>query len=195
VHTVVDVGGVSDTFTSTTLARPGTTYTGSTGSGTANVTLSGGSDTCMFTGTQFIPLSSVPEPPPGGLTFPHGLFEFALGGGCTAGGTVTLTITYSSALPAGTQYWKYGPTPDNATPHWYVLPAAIVGNTVTLSITDGGLGDDDLAANGVIVDAGGPGGEVADVPTLSEWGMILLPGLLVLLGLMQLRRRHDGGWR
>jgi hypothetical protein len=31
---------------------------------------------------------------------------------------------------------------------YYVLPA---------TITDGGLGDDDLAANGTIVDQGGPG--------------------------------------
>ena len=35
-------------------------------------------------------------------------------------------------------------------------PATFAGNTVNLSITDGGLGDDDLTANGTIVDAGGP---------------------------------------
>jgi hypothetical protein len=39
---------------------------------------------------------------------------------------------------------------------WYVLPATIAGNTATVSITDGGLGDDDLAVNGAIVDPGGP---------------------------------------
>lgn len=30
-------------------------------------------------------------------------------------------------------------------------------NMLTLTLTDGGLGDDDGAANGTIVDAGGPG--------------------------------------
>jgi hypothetical protein len=46
------------------------------------------------------------------------------------------------------------------------------------------VGDDDLAANGTIVDQGGPGlpavpGAPRRVPTLSEWAMILL-GLSVL---------------
>lgn len=36
------------------------------------------------------------------------------------------------------------------------LPAVIADNTVIFSITDGGLGDDDLTANGTIVDPGGP---------------------------------------
>jgi hypothetical protein len=39
-----------------------------------------------------------------------------------------------------------------------VLPATIVGNTATFTITDGGIGDDDLVANGTVVDQGGPGG-------------------------------------
>lgn len=33
------------------------------------------------------------------------------------------------------------------------------GASATLTLTDGLLGDDDLMANGTIVDAGGPGGE------------------------------------
>jgi hypothetical protein len=54
----------------------------------------------------------------------------------------------------------------------------------TFTLNDGGLGDDDLAANGTIVDQGGPGlpatpGAPRRVPTLSEWAMILL-GLSVL---------------
>jgi hypothetical protein len=59
--------------------------------------------------------------------------------------------------PAGAQYWKFGPTPGDANPHWYQLPGAtLVGNTATFSITDGQIGDDDLTANGTIVDQGGP---------------------------------------
>ncbi len=61
------------------------------------------------------------------------------------------------------------------------MPATIAGNTATFTITDGGLGDDDRAANGAIVDQGGPGvpggaGATA-IPTLSEWAMLALMGL------------------
>ena len=81
------------------------------------------------------------------------------------------------------------------------MPATIVGNTVTLTITDGGLGDDDLLPNSVIVDPGGPGvppggpgvppGAVVAIPTLSEWAMILLSLLLVVVAVVQLRRQNE----
>ena len=94
-------------------------------------------------------------------------------------------------LPLGTQYYKYGPTPGDTTPHWYVLPATISGNVTTFTITDGGLGDDDLAANGVIVDQGGPGtrGSATAVPTLSWWAMAALSLLLLGGGAWRVRRR------
>lgn len=122
----------------------------------------------------------------------YGLFDFTLAT-CTPGGTVTVTITYPSALPAGTVYWKYGPTPSNASPNWYQMPATVAGNTVTFSITDGGLGDDDLTANGTIVDQGGPGVPgvpgATTIPTLSEWAMLALMSLLLGYGGWRLRRQ------
>lgn len=169
------------------------TFTGPTATGTGNATakVSGGGDTCGFAPTpQFVAVSSVPAAPPAGYGFPHGLFDFTLAN-CAPGGTVTLTITYPSALPAGTVYWKYGPTPSNASPTWYQMPAATVaGNTATFTITDGSLGDDDLTANGGIVDQGGPGvpGAVV-IPTLSEWAMLLLLSLLIGLSGWRLRRK------
>ncbi|MFA5628590.1 MAG: IPTL-CTERM sorting domain-containing protein, partial [Thiohalomonadaceae bacterium] len=61
------------------------------------------------------------------------------------------------------------------------------------SITDGGLGDDDLTANGIIVDQGGPGvpggGGAAPIPTLSEWALILLAGMMGLFGVSAMRQR------
>ncbi len=167
-----------------------------TGSGSVNACFTGGGATCTYETSRFIaaPPGTLPVPPttPGpGIVFPHGLFDF-LALGCTAGSTLSFTITYPSALAAGTQYWKYGPTPSNATPHWYVLPATIAGNTATFTITDGGMGDDDLLANGEIVDQGGPGGgpgggAATSVPTLSEWAMVLLA--LLLLGITAHRYR------
>jgi hypothetical protein len=106
-----------------------------------------------------------------------------------------MTITYPQALAAGTQYWKYGPTAANPAGGWYVMPATIVGSVVTFTITDGGLGDDDLAANGTIVDQGGPGnpgppGSANAIPTLGEWMLMLLAMLLFASGLAAVRRRE-----
>ena len=187
---------VSASFTAAAV----TTFSGpsATGSGMITASFTGGGLTCTYTVSQFIPLTGhAASPPagtaPAGVTFPHGLFDFTTSG-CTPGSTITMTITYPAALAPGTQYWKYGPTPGNAVPHWYVLPAAIVGATATFSITDGGTGDDDLAANGTIVDQGGPGGgggggSVTGIPTLSEWMLLLLALLVLTLG----TRRHNKG--
>jgi hypothetical protein len=89
-------------------------------------------------------------------------------------------------------YWKYGPTPASATPSWYILPATISGNTAVFTIVDGALGDDDRAANGTIVDQGGPGvppsGPMVptQTPTLSEWAMLMLALMMLVIGM---RRR------
>ena len=178
-----------------------TTSSGQTGSGVATAT-SGGSWLFAPTGNGplqtagFIPLQGHPKSPtaapPTGLTFPFGLFDFVAFNG-SPGSNMTITITYPGTLPPGVQYWKYGPTPTDHSPHWYVLPNVVfTANTATLTIADGGLGDDDLLANSMIVDQGGPAylpSATNAIPTLSEWGTILLSGLMGFLGFFIMRRR------
>ena len=164
-----------------------------TGSGTARASISGGTWVVDPAIARFVATSTVPGLPPG-TTFPHGLLNLTLTGG-GLGASATVVITYPSALPAGTVYWKYGRTRSNTTAHWYQFAgAAIAGNTITLTLTDGADGDDDLAANGVITDPGGPGvpGGTGGtgVPTLSEWGIILLSSFMAMFGLKQVRRRR-----
>jgi len=73
------------------------------------------------------------------------------------------------------------------------------GDTVSYTITDGQLGDDDLAANGVIKDPGGPviqsgplpGGAI-QVPGLGSLAIALL-SLSVCLGWAGARRRLRQG--
>lgn len=175
------------------------TYSGPspTGSGTITASFVGGGAGCVFASAQFIPLSGhALSPPanstPAGVQFPHGLFDFATVG-CTPGSTLQFTITYPGALPPNTQYWKYGPvpaSPPNPAPRWYSLPAGVAGAVVTFSITDGLLGDDDLAANGAVVDAGGAGfGLAATAIPLGDglkWWLAL--GLLAVAA-WQVRRR------
>ncbi len=133
------------------------------------------------------------------MTFPQGMFAFSTVG-CTPGSTLSFTIVYPQPLPPGTVYYKYGPTTGNPTPHWYTLPATVSGNTVTFSITDGGLGDDDLTANGTIADQGGPGAPPGGgpsaapstpVPALSGWMLAFLAVLVGLIGIAA-RRPPDG---
>jgi hypothetical protein len=98
-----------------------------------------------------------------GVSFPNGLFSFNITG-IAPGATVTVTITYPSAMPVGTQYWKC----QNGT---WINCTSLLGdddgdNVLTLTLTDGGLGDADGVANGTIVDPGGPGVAVgAQIPT------------------------------
>ena len=127
-----------------------------TGSGTGRASISGGSWVVEAANSGFVASSTVPSLPPG-TTFPHGLLNLRLITG-SAGSSATVVITYPSTLPAGTVYWKYGRTASNTTAHWYQFAgAAIAGSTITLTLTDGADGDDDMTANSVITDPGGPG--------------------------------------
>ncbi len=181
--TVTDTASSSITGTSGAIAVSMNSYSAAsaTGTGTITATFTGGGPTCAFASPQFIgaPPGSPPVPPtlPAPATaFPQGMFDFSITG-CTPGSAITMTITYPQSV-SGMRYWKYGPEASNPSPHWYVLPATITGNTATFVLTDGGVGDDDLAANGVIDDQGGPGtSSPSVVPTLSEW----MVGLLALM--------------
>ena len=92
------------------------------------------------------------------LDFPHGFFEFTIEG-LTPGETVVITITLPGDMPTTTEYWKYGPTAANPADLWYQIPMGDNDgdNVITIEITDGGDGDDDLVANGAITEPGGPG--------------------------------------
>jgi hypothetical protein len=187
--------------------EPVRTFTGptATGSGTATVSFTGGGDSCAFApqgdgplqSAFFIPVADHPKSPPAGsapegVAFSEGLLDFVLLN-CTPGSTIAFTVTYPSAIDPDASYWKYGPEPGNPTPHWYVLPAVIAGNTVTFSITDGGLGDDDLVANGVIVDQGGPGVPPPPIPTLGMGALVVLSLALLAFGAHRLRRTRSPG--
>ena len=97
------------------------------------------------------------------LDFPHGFFSFNITGltPC-ASETVVVTITLPSAVPATTQYWKC----HDGT--WLDVTSLLGDNdgdnVLTLTLTDGGLGDDDGECNGEIVDDGGPGQPPAPPP-------------------------------
>jgi len=116
-------------------------------------------------GTTIMDCNSLENPSPSdypeGVNFDFGFFNFTIAG-INNGDNVTVTLY----LPDGDQpdtYYKYGGTPENPVPHWYEFMydgetgAEIDGNVITIHFVDGKRGDDDLSANGSVVDDGGPG--------------------------------------
>ena len=103
---------------------------------------------------------------PAGQVFPYGFFGFNITG-LNSGASVQATLILHEKDDSLTTYYRYGPTPDNTDRHWYefIKGEGTVGATVTqeetaskimLSLTDGQTGDDDLSADGIITDIGGP---------------------------------------
>lgn len=179
------------TFTPYTFSGPA-----ATGTGLIRVIVTGGGAACSLASASLIgaPPGAPPVPPTiplSNVAFPEGLFDFRMSG-CTPGSTIDVTILYPKSI-AGATYWKYGPTAADPAPHWYPFPAAIAGSTAHFSITDGGLGDDDLAPDGSIADPGGPGLGLAlpAVPTLSQFAQLLLGLLLGLAAFARLRGRRS----
>ena len=117
-------------------------------------------------GTQLQNVQPPHNPSPGDApphtVFPFGFVDFTVTG-LTPGQHVAVEMILPGSAPSS--YWRYGATPQNLAPHWYNwlynastdTGAEINGNTVILHFVDGERGDEDLAANGTIVDAGGPG--------------------------------------
>ena len=105
-----------------------------------------------------------PEELPAGVRFEQGVLDAEIE---LPQGVVSTAV--GMILPEGAEpvtYYKYGPTPDNAVPHWYEFMwdgetgAVIEGNRIMLYFVDGKRGDDDLLVNGVISDPGGPAFDV-----------------------------------
>nr|WP_161501299.1 SdrD B-like domain-containing protein [Rhodopirellula sp. SM50] len=104
-----------------------------------------------------------PEPDkiPSDAKFPVGLISFELHG-IEIGGTVDVTLVlHNNSLISN--YYKYGPTPDDSEPHYYRFTRtskwgiqSLSPGEIVLRFTDGRTGDDDLTENGVIVDPGAP---------------------------------------
>ncbi len=111
--------------------------------------------------------------PPKEVNLYYGLFRFDVTG-LIPGSSITLSLIYpDNPSKATKKYWKYGPTKDDPTVHWYSIPSEIKGNIQTIKIVDGELGDDDLTVNGKIKDDGGPSiDDIAPTTTLNLSGTL-----------------------
>ncbi|MBU0745884.1 MAG: fibronectin type III domain-containing protein, partial [Gammaproteobacteria bacterium] len=157
--------------------------------GVATATLSGGGATCTLDPTSGF--ASLSNPAPAGKTMPYGEYAF-LANGCA--GTVTMAITYPQALPAGTQFWKFGPATAAvggvvAASTWFELSGATLSpdrKTVTYTVTDNGPGDSDGTVGSIsdpfALVAGPVGGGAVAIPVDAPWALGLLSAVLGFLG-------------
>lgn len=212
VNTVLTIGGVSDTFSSTTLAN---TTVDSDGDGVIDANDGSPNDAkvatpndvqgnritiAALTNLQGVvvlldtdpSLSSTGKPNSSTFTFPNGVVKYTVTG-TGVGATVTVTLTYPSTIPAGSKVYKI-----TTAGYTEFAGASISSNQVTLTLTDGGAGDADGVANGSIEDpvavatpvtnsggSAGGGGGGGSFPL--GWG-----SLLVILGLLLKRHRQAG---
>ena len=167
-----------------------TLFTGSTATGTgiAVATISGGGAGCGFDtlNTQFVAATSGA---PKNLQFPHGMIRYMLRG-CDVGSTVSVNVTWPSDIST-MQYWQYGYANKNSTTQtWFQPSAVLTGSVSSITVTDGGDGDQDQMANGTVVDPSGPAQvepispppSVLDVPFLANDAKWILVLLILLAG-------------
>lgn len=173
----VGAGAASVASNSVTPVAPlETSHTGVTAGGSVTAVITGGTCAGFQMGSAQY---AAPVNPPAGQSFPYDVFAFtALT--CGSGGSVTITQTYPQNLPANARYYKL------ISGNWvdWTSNVTISGNTVVLTITDGGPGDTNPTAGEIsdpggiaLVNQSGP----APIPTLSEWAFLLLAGFVVLL--------------
>jgi cyclophilin family peptidyl-prolyl cis-trans isomerase len=132
-----------------------------------------------FTGVSFTPgesILTIPNPlgPPGnvianpdippefvtGVNFAHDFLGFELSNVPQGSAAVVKIILPVGEAPV--RFLKFGPTANDPTDHFYEFTfdpatgtgAEFDGNVVILNFVDGGRGDSDLTANGVIMDPG-----------------------------------------
>ena len=112
------------------------------GGGTVTMVAPAGTVTTSFAAVAAGDLPAAPA----GYTAPIGVLAFTLTNVPTGG-----SVDVSFILPAGfpyAEYWKMvGST-------WALFPSTTVGNVTTITLTDGGAGDQDGTVNGTIVDPG-----------------------------------------
>jgi hypothetical protein len=169
-------------------------FTSSTGTGTVYID----ADPSTIGNLIAVDPSTLPDEGKPDISFPHGLFSFNISG-LDSGQTATVTITLPDPLPITSEYWKYGSTLGNPTDHWYQIPMGDNDgdNVITIELTDGGLGDDDLTANGTIIEPGGPGyyipvgGEAYAASKLVVLAPWIVFGAAIILGASRVLRRRS----
>ena len=125
-----------------------------------------------------------PVPPPAGYELPHGLYSITVSG-LTPGATVTIDVILPTPLPIGAVWLKLIGN------SWVALPVGDDDgdNVITITLTDGGQGDADGVANGVIIDPGGP---AIPLRVVALWGDVDCDGKVDAVDALKVLRHVVG---
>jgi len=123
--------------------------------------------------------------------FPFGFFDFTITG-LNIGDDAIITLTFPENIPTGS-LWYYYVEGDG----WASIPVGSDDgdNVITITKVDGGAGDSDKLANGVIIDPAGvgvprQGSNLQAIPTLSELGMLFMSLMLAGTAIWMIKRRQ-----
>lgn len=109
-----------------------------------------------------------PADTPADIDFNQGFLDFEVAN-VPNGGSAIVTLLLENSQGVST-FYRYGPTPANTSPHWYrflysgTTGAEILPDRIVFHLMDGQRGDDDLTANGTIVDPGAPAANISPTP-------------------------------
>lgn len=215
--TTLTIGSITSTFSSTTITGadtdgdgiPNTDDTSPSDAKTATPNSLRGGDIIITAPNNLrnvivrsdtdADLPTTGKPSSANYTFPDGIIQYEAIN-VTNGASIAVTLTFPNIVPANSKIYKITGTGGYSE----FTNAVISSNQVTLTLTDGGIGDADGIANGIIVDpiavgiptssssggstsvsngggGGGGGGGSLNLPTLLG---------LMLAGILGLRQRH-----
>gem|GEM_PF-1470534 len=106
-----------------------------------------------LSGLTSLSTADLPDGILGGIQMPYGLFSYRVDG-LTPGEEVNITFYFPEAIPSDAGWYKYDSADGDI--YDYTENISIDGSKVVLTITDGGPGDEDGLANGIIIDPSGP---------------------------------------
>jgi hypothetical protein len=143
-------------------------------------------------------------PPDEDYYHPYGNLYLMLQCPPQAGESTTIRIYYHGVNSVyNLIYRKFGQMAPQTPPVWFTYPNAVFGVTTVngegvayadLTLSDNALGDFFLHNNsndGFIIDPGGPArARSMAIPTLSEWGIMVTMILLVLTGIIYMRKHR-----
>ncbi len=164
---------------------------------------------CRLSGMKYIPEAISTDKWKPSMRFRYGGMQFKIMNVPT-GGTVDVDVIIDRKIHRHAQYWKY-----DQDIGYYQLETTVSENSIHFSLTDGGVGDSDKTANGIIEDpgfiaepeetvddaastpstttgsgggGGGSGCRVAKTPSGSPDGLSILLPMLLLWILKRMRK-------
>jgi hypothetical protein len=110
-------------------------------------------DNGTISGLTSLSTADLPDGVLDGIHMPYGLFSYRIDG-LSPGAAVYITFYFPDAIPSDAKWYKYDSADGNLLD--YTENISIDGNKIVITITDGGSGDEDGLANGIIIDPSGP---------------------------------------